>query len=188
VRFLDNLINGYRQFLNNADRGLYRDLCNGQHPHTLVIGCSDSRIIPEEIFSVGPGELFVLRNIGNLCCTEEPSVASAIDYAINHLHVKRIVILSHGDCGAVKASLHPEHLEENSIKRWLGAESCNGSSLEEAIKSWGIRQLQRLDSFPSVADAVKSGKLETILLYFDLASLRIDRYNGTGWMAFDQTS
>ncbi len=178
---MNELVGGYRKFLVRADRKRYADLCGGQKPHTLVIGCSDSRIIPEEIFSAGPGELFVLRNVGNLCCTDDPSVASAIEYAVGHLGVASVVILSHGDCGAVKAACHPEHLVEPGIRSWLGGECYLGASLEDAIKSWGVRQLERLEVFPVVKEAVEKGILETSLLYFDLGTLRLDGFDGKIW-------
>lgn len=181
---MDNLIKGYRLFLENADRGLYRELCNGQKPHTLVIGCSDSRIIPEEIFSAGPGELFVLRNVGNLCCTDNASVAAAIEYAVGHLAVRRAIILAHADCGAVKATCHPDHQEEDGIRSWLDGECYEGPSLEEAIKSWGLRQLERLNEFTVVKEASERGLLATSLLYFDLASLRLDLYENGNWVDF----
>lgn len=180
---MNELVDGYRKFLIRTDRKCYANLCRGQKPHTLVIGCSDSRIIPEEIFSAGPGELFVLRNVGNLCCTDDPSVASALEYAVGHLGVRRAVILSHGDCGAVKAVCHPEHLVETGIRSWLGGECYSGASLEEAIKSWGVRQLERLEVFPVVKGAVERGVLETSLFYFDLGTLRLDRYDGVSWIA-----
>ncbi len=179
---MERLKEGYRRFLSRADRGLYESLCGGQKPHTLVIGCSDSRVIPEEILSAGPGELFVLRNVGNLCCTENPAVASAIEYAVGHLGVSRAVILAHGDCGAVKAVCHPEHLEEKGIISWLGGESYFGGTLEEAIKSWGVRQLEKLREFPVVKEAVSKGRLQTQLLFFDLESLRMDIYVGDEWL------
>ena len=180
---MKELVEGYRKFLTSADRKRYADLCEGQKPHTLVIGCSDSRIIPEVIFSATPGDLFVLRNIGNLCFTGDPSVASAIEYAVGHLGVSRVVILSHGECGAVKAACHPEHLVEAGIRSWLGGESYSGASLEEAIKSWGVRQLERLEVFPVVKAAVDKGILKTSLLYFDLGTLRLDVYDGENWSA-----
>lgn len=181
---MSGLVEGYEKFLERADRKRYADLCKGQKPHSLIIGCSDSRIIPEEIFSAGPGELFILRNVGNLCCTDDPSVASAIEYAVGHLGVNRVVILSHGDCGAVKAACHPEHLAEDGIRSWLGRESYAGASLEEAIKSWGVRQLERLETFPIVKEAVEKGTLETLLLYFDLCTLHLERYEGKLWVEF----
>ena len=76
---MEKLVNGYRKFLKSADRELYGRLSKGQAPHTLVVSCSDSRIVPEEIFSAKPGELFVLRNVGNVCRLDDPSVACAVE-------------------------------------------------------------------------------------------------------------
>lgn len=174
------LFDGYRNFLSCADREHYATLTQGQSPHSLVIGCSDSRIIPEEIFAAKAGELFVLRNVGNLCRTDDLAITSAIEYAVAHLHVPNIVILSHADCGAVKASRNPEQLDED-LRRWLEEESFTGESVEQAIKLWGLRQLERLNSLPVVREAVDAGSLETSLVYFDLQTLRLDSFNGQGW-------
>ncbi|HOI82301.1 MAG TPA: carbonic anhydrase [Synergistales bacterium] len=179
---LEDLAKGYRTFLSRADRDLYSRLCSGQSPHTLVIGCSDSRVVPEEIFSAKPGDLFVLRNVGNLCCIDNPSVASAIEYAVEHLHVGRILVLSHSDCGAVMAARDPAHLD-GAIRTWLCNEECNGAQLEDAIKSWGICQLERVKSHPLVKKACEDGRLDLTLAFFDLASLRLELYSDEGWHA-----
>ena len=102
---MEKLYEGYREFRKTADRDLYGRLSKGQAPHTLVVSCSDSRIIPEAIFSAKPGDLFVLRNVGNVCRLDDPSVACAVEYAVNHLKVRSIVVLAHSDCGAVKDTL-----------------------------------------------------------------------------------
>lgn len=181
---VNRLFEGYRQFLSHADRENYALLAKGQSPHTLVISCSDSRIIPEEIFGAKAGELFVLRNVGNLCRTDERSVISAVEYAVGHLHVRNAVIVSHGDCGAVKASRDPGHLEED-IRLWLEEEKFNGETMEEAIKFWGIRQLERLNSLAVVKEALGKGQLETGLIYFDLETLRMDRFDGQAWLQIE---
>ena len=80
-------------------------LVNSQHPETLVIACSDSRVIPEYIFSSTLGELFVIRTAGNVI--NEGELAS-IEYAIEHLKVKHIIVLGHTQCGAIHASIHNE--------------------------------------------------------------------------------
>jgi carbonic anhydrase len=178
---LEQLVNGYRQFLKNADRELYTRLAKGQAPHTLVVSCSDSRIVPEEIFSARPGELFVLRNVGNLCRLDDPSVACAVEYAVNHLKVRRIVVLAHSDCGAVKAVEHKEHLDSRGLVDWLCEECFEGCDLDCAIKASGIRQFERLLSHPAVSAAQKEGRLEVELLFFGLATLGLERYNGRDW-------
>ena len=179
---------GYRNFCNTADRELYASLASGQQPHTLVIGCSDSRIVPEEIFGARPGELFVLRNVGNRCPQEDFGAGCAVTYAVAHLHVRNAIVLSHADCGAVKAASDPEHLHEEALKGWLGDEVCQGACLEESVKDWGIRQLNRLNSMEVVRNALARGELATGLFYFDIATLRLDRYDGTEWSVVEADS
>lgn len=178
---LEQILDGYRNFRKNADIELYRRLAKGQAPHTLVISCSDSRIIPEAIFSANPGELFVLRNVGNVCRLDDPSVACAIEYAVNHLKVPHIVVLAHSDCGAVKAVEHREHLDSRGLIDWLCEERFEGCDLDCAIKASGIRQFERVTAHPAVKAAVQEGKLEVRLFFFDLATLSLARYNGRDW-------
>ncbi len=85
-----------------------KEVAAGQHPFALVITCSDSRVSPELIFDQGLGDIFVIRTAGNL--VSEMELAS-IQYAIEHLHVKNIIVMGHDDCGAVKALLSDEHFE-----------------------------------------------------------------------------
>ncbi len=178
---MQQIVNWYRKFLEGADRELYGRLAKGQAPHTLVVSCSDSRIVPEVIFSANPGELFVLRNVGNICRLDDPSVACAIEYAVNHLKVGSIVVLAHSDCGAVKAVEHKEHLDSRGLIEWLGEECFDGCDLECAIKASGIRQFERVAAHPAVKAAVQEGKLEVGLFFFDLATLCLARYNGRDW-------
>lgn len=111
---LDQLIAGYHAFRNGRyaeDAALYRQLGErGQRPETLVVACCDSRVDPATIFSMGPGQLFVLRNIANLIPAwmpdyEEISTSAAIEFAVHVLNVRQILVLGHGDCGGVKAAL-----------------------------------------------------------------------------------
>lgn len=83
---------------------------HGQHPFATVICCSDSRVIPEDIFNVGIGELFVIRVAGNVA---SPSVLGSIEYAIHHLHTPLVLVLGHTHCGAVDAAIH--HQKEGYV-------------------------------------------------------------------------
>jgi carbonic anhydrase len=85
-----------------------KQVAAGQHPFALVITCSDSRVSPELIFDQGLGDIFVIRTAGNL--VSEMELAS-IQYAVEHLEVKNIIVMGHEDCGAVKALLSDEHFE-----------------------------------------------------------------------------
>ena len=87
--------------LNNS----LNELVKGQKPPVLVITCSDSRVSPEEIFSLGLGYLFVIRTAGNVI--NEGELAS-VEYGIEHLHIKYVLVLGHTHCGAVHASMHNE--------------------------------------------------------------------------------
>lgn len=82
-----------------------RTVAQGQHPFAVVLGCSDSRVPVERVFDRGLGDLFVMRNAGNVV---EPDVRASIDYATTHLHVPLVVVLGHEKCGAVAAALGPK--------------------------------------------------------------------------------
>ena len=101
---------GNKDFINkiNNDVSLKErrdELVSGQHPEVLVITCSDSRVVPEMIFNCSLGDIFVIRTAGNVI--NEGELATA-EYAIEHLKVKRIIVLGHTHCGAVHASIHNE--------------------------------------------------------------------------------
>ena len=102
---------GNQEFLNiletNKQLKDRRDeLVKGQHPDTLVITCSDSRVVPEYIFNASLGELFVIRTAGNVINEGE---LATVEYAIEHLKVKRIIVLGHTHCGAIHAAINDEH-------------------------------------------------------------------------------
>ncbi|HEY9784432.1 MAG TPA: carbonic anhydrase [Candidatus Obscuribacterales bacterium] len=112
-----------RHFLNDRIRQLFKQLSTyGQHPEVLLIAGSDSRVEPALITQRRPGEIFEVRNVGNVVphfgtgCSEE----AAIEYALTQLKVKDIIIMGHSDCGAVKASPNFSRLGEMpSVARWL---------------------------------------------------------------------
>ena len=106
----ESLIHGNELFLKkvHADERLIKlhlKLAKSQEPYVLVVSCSDSRVVPEEIFSCGLGELFVIRTAGNVI--NEGELAS-IEYGLEHLNIKCVVVLGHTKCGAIHASFHHE--------------------------------------------------------------------------------
>lgn len=100
---IEKMDNGNQQYLNTADKSLLEHTAkNGQHPYAIVICCSDSRVIPEQIFSASVGDLFVIRVAGNVLDNHQ---LGSIEYAAAHLGCKLIVMLGHTHCGAVDAAL-----------------------------------------------------------------------------------
>ncbi len=95
----------------------FKEMAKGQQPTFLWIGCSDSRVPPNEITGCNPGEMFVARNIANLVIHTDLSLMSVVEYAVDHLGVKHIIICGHYGCGGVKASL--THQSLGPIDKWL---------------------------------------------------------------------
>ncbi|MDD4160550.1 MAG: carbonic anhydrase [Synergistaceae bacterium] len=178
---MKELKDGFKRFAAKADREFYAGLNSAQHPHTMIISCSDSRIIPEYIFDAKPGEIFVLRNVGNLARTEESSVRACIDYAVRHLKVKRLAVLAHNQCGAVKATEDKEHLDTEGLIKWLEKEEYTGDSLAEAEKAQAVRQLGKLMEYPAVKDAFETKKLEICAFYFNLDPISLEVFENGSW-------
>lgn len=109
--FPSRLEAGYRAFLDNRfarERQRYEELAEAQSPEIMVIGCCDSRVSPQVIFDAGPGELFVARNIANLVPPRETGgqfhgTSAALEFAVQALKVKHIVVLGHARCGGIRA-------------------------------------------------------------------------------------
>ncbi len=100
-----------------VDKDFFKHLSKGQNPEILYIGCSDSRVTAEEMTGVKPGQMFVHRNIANLVVNNDNSSASVIEYAINHLKVKHVVVCGHYFCGGVKSAMEAADL--GILNPWL---------------------------------------------------------------------
>ena len=116
----------FRHFAPNQDH--YEQLATyGQNPEVMVVSCCDSRCDPETIFSAMPGELFVVRNVANLVPPYEPdgefhSTSAALEFAVQALKVKHIVVMGHGRCGGIRAALTPDQKPLSPgdfIGRWM---------------------------------------------------------------------
>lgn len=101
----------------NSNKDFFQQLAKDQTPEYLYIGCSDSRVTAEELMGLGPGEVFVHRNIANLINNTDLNVMSVINYAIRHLGVKHIIVCGHYNCGGVKAAMMPQDL--GLLNPWL---------------------------------------------------------------------
>ncbi len=99
------------------DANYFKKLSQGQNPQILYIGCSDSRVTAEELMGVGPGEAFILRNIANMVSNLDLSAMSVINYAVNILEVKHIIVCGHYNCGGVKSAMQSADL--GILNPWL---------------------------------------------------------------------
>ncbi|HMV44018.1 MAG TPA: carbonic anhydrase [Leptospiraceae bacterium] len=99
------------------DPQYFEKLSKGQAPEFLYIGCSDSRVTAEDLMGVNPGEVFIHRNIANQVVPTDNNINSVIQYAVEHLKVKHIIICGHYECGGVKAALHPSDMGQ--LNSWL---------------------------------------------------------------------
>lgn len=152
--------------------GEYRALADeGQHPSILFIGCSDSRLMPQMLLDLRPGEVFMVRNVGNLVPPyEEPSgyhgTSAAIEFAVLALGVRDIVVCGHSHCGAIRALYQAPPEGARHMTRWL--ELAREAVLpvtesEDALRRVEQRsvllQLEHLATFPMVRDRVERGAL-----------------------------
>lgn len=103
--------------IREDDPELFTRLSKGQTPSLLYIGCSDSRVTAEEMMGLGPGEVFVLRNIANMVSALDPGAMAAIGFGVTHLQVSDIVVCGHYYCGGIAAALQPRDL--GVLNPWL---------------------------------------------------------------------
>jgi len=108
--------NWIKQKLNEDDK-YFDKLASGQSPKVLYIGCSDSRVTAEEVMGLGPGDVFVHRNVANLVVNGDLNVMSVIEYAVEHLKVEHVVICGHYGCGGVKAAM--QSADMGILNPWL---------------------------------------------------------------------
>lgn len=167
----------------------------GQRPETLFITCSDSRVIPNLITNAGPGELFIVRNVGNIVPSVSRGVlggvSAAIEYAVEVLNVDNIVVCGHTNCGAIDAILHPERAKHLPfVSRWLGESASIPALIEErygnlqgdarmtaAVEENVLVQLENLRSFEFVANKLDAGTLKISGWVFKIATGEVFEYD-----------
>ncbi len=159
----------------STHRKLFTRLAQGQNPETLFITCSDSRVVPHLITDTQPGDLFLVRNIGNV--VPHPSLpggtAAAVEYAIEVLGVENVVVCGHTLCGAMRALLDPKSVEKLPfVKKWVDQTERVSSIVREryahlegdelltaAVEENVLVQLEHLREFTFVADGLDKGRL-----------------------------
>ena len=189
------LLNGYRRFRSEGyprQRARYDELvAQGQSPKLMIIGCSDSRVDPAQIFDVDPGEIFVVRNVAALVPPFEKTpgqhgVSAAIEFAVQVLKVRQIVVMGHGMCGGCKAALTQEmhgsepgeggfvanwvHLLDAAREPVAAEHGTSGRAAERAMEMAAVGvSLDNLRTFPFVSAAELRGDLKLRGTFFAIS-------------------
>jgi carbonic anhydrase len=174
-QFVTGVVN-FRSKVFPKHRELFAELAGGQSPEALFITCSDSRIDPNLVTQTKPGDLFIIRNAGNIVpphSRHAGGVTASIEYAVAVLKVEHIVICGHTHCGAMAGALHPESVESlPHVRDWLEhsraalevVKALNGHAnsdhVREMIEQNVLAQLRNLRTHPVVAAGLAIGKLE----------------------------
>jgi len=199
-RLLEGILR-FRQADFEGHKDLFHELGRAQKPHTLFIGCADSRVVPNLITQTTPGELFTVRNIANIVppyrvSTEYAATTSAIEYAVQALHVESIVVCGHSNCGGCAALHQPaealEHLP--NVRKWLEIlqpvkaevdklappDTPEGSPEEREWLTEQVNivyQLRNLLSYPYIRSKLKAGELKIFGWYYLIETGEIFNYN-----------
>lgn len=202
---MNSLIAGLIKFRTQdyeEHKNLFNRLKRRQEPHTLFIGCSDSRVVPELITKSLPGELFVVRNIANIVpeymeayeydIAATSSTTAAIEYAIKVLKVQNIIICGHSNCGGCSSIYLPDEVldEMSATKKWLEIaknvktrvmEEIDGTDLE--MREWLtehiniVEQIRHLLSYPYVEERYNKKELEIMGMYYRIETGEIFIFN-----------
>ncbi|HEX3347144.1 MAG TPA: carbonic anhydrase [Acetobacteraceae bacterium] len=190
----ERLVTGYRAFKRGRfarERARYAELAElGQRPEIMVIGCVDSRVSPEVIFDAAPGELLVVRNVANIVPAYNPDrasqhgVSAAIEFGVQALGVRHIVVLGHAQCGGIRAFANRRAplSESDFIGRWMAqiapaaariglhADDASDDDLRRLELAAVTLSLENLRTFPWIADATARGALALHGAHFGVAT------------------
>lgn len=149
-----------------------------QAPFAAVVGCSDSRVPVELVFDQGVGDIFVIRTAGNNVNSE--MVMGSVDYAIEHLGVKVLLVLGHGSCGGVTGAISEHHEEHGNIGKLLGIIREDvpqyvgmSDSLDVAVRHHARKQVERIVAYPHVAEKIQRGELLVKCAYYDVQTGKV---------------
>lgn len=187
-------VHKFQQEVFGTHQELFARLATSQTPHTLFITCSDSRINPNMLTQAKPGEIFILRNAGNIVPNYTDLVggeAATIEFAVAGLGIEHIVVCGHSNCGAIKAVLNPE-LSRNlpALTKWLGHAETTRQLLNEnytdrtedehlniAVQENVLLQLENLRTHPAVAARLAEGKLHLYGWIYKIPTGEVFAYN-----------
>lgn len=175
------LVHGVRQFhiqRQHDDKRLFQYISDKQDPHTLLITCSDSRITPSIMTSTDPGELFVIRNVGNFIpsysADSRHSEAAAIQFALSSFDIRNIIVCGHANCGAMKACQQPiDGVSSPELAYWINqikSQLANARAFEtnELARMNAVNQLNTLRQYPLVQEKISAQQLNLHAWFYDV--------------------
>lgn len=195
--FISRLTSGYRRFYLRyffVRKMLHKELATGQSPEALMIACSDSRVDPAILTRAGLGEIFVVRNIANIVPSfdfrnSSCSTSAALEFSVNVLKVKHIIVVGHSQCGGIDALMNGAG-ELEFVTRWVGTASQVRDNINATLPNASREErqcaaeyaslklsIQNLMTFPWVAEKVNANELELHAWYFDLKSGHLYRFD-----------
>jgi len=193
---MEKVISGVVKFKSTSfeeRKKLFAELANGQSPEVLFITCSDSRIDPNLITQTEPGELFIIRNAGNIVpphARVAGGVTASIEFAVAALGVKHIVVCGHTDCGAMKGALNVSALSDlPHVQEWLDhtraavevVRARHGNATENELSSVTeenvLLQLQHLRTHPAVLAKMSTGKVDLHGWVYDIEHGSVNAYD-----------
>ena len=173
----ERYVNG-KSIYPHCDTKRVNETAAHQAPFAAVVGCSDSRVPVELLFDQGIGDIFVIRTAGNNVNSE--MVMGSVDYALEHLNVKVLLVLGHGACGGVTGAISEGEEEHGNIGKLLGTIRNDVTeyvgktdSLDTAIRHHAHVQVERILAYPHVAEKVKNGTLLVKRAYYDVKSGKV---------------
>ena len=193
---MEKILAGVVKFKNSAyeeRKKLFADLANGQSPEVLFITCSDSRIDPNMVTNTEPGDLFIIRNAGNIVpphSRHAGGVTASIEFAVAALGVQHIVVCGHADCGAMKGALNPGALTDlPHVQSWLDHSraavdvvkakygQATHEELDKVTEENVMLQIQHLRTHPAVAAKLSTGEVDMHGWVYDIKHGTVSAYD-----------
>lgn len=192
---IEELIDGFgtfcQRFFEEGRGTLYEELVEkGQHPRAAIVACADSRVSPNVLLQATPGDLFVIRNVGNLVQPPEAatgnSTIAGLEFAVVGLGVKHVIVIGHSHCGGIRALIEGPAVTERDfphVASWVSAfgtvrrevqarfPEASADDVARAVEQAAIRRsLSHLGAYPWIRERVRAGRLQVHGWYFDLLS------------------
>lgn len=183
------VLEGYKSFREKyalGDNSIMQCLSNyGQQPQIMIVSCCDSRVDPALILQCDPGDLFVVRNVANIVPPYEKDelhhgTSAALEFGIQYLQVKHLILLGHSQCGGIQALLEHNENQSDFIKSWVSivrTPDFNPQDLDNCAKLALNQSYKNCLTFPWIKDKIIKKKLIIHLWYFDIKTGKIFTYN-----------